>query len=204
MSYVRPGISCSPTTSVGYSISAAPEYYEAGNVNSNKKVSARYVAGHGPVTDRDLAYWATMALGEVRAGLADNNERLGSFDLDGSTYWHINEPPDGETIEPRAHLLQILDEYYRGYQHTRNILDIAGLTVLGGRESAIGMLILDSQIAGDMKRTIDADRVTFDLRLLRGLTDDETQAVHAAALRYGHYLHRQPVVKLTRSPTTTT
>ena len=164
---------------------------------------ARYVAGHGPVTDRDLAYWASMPLGEVRAGLADNNERFDTFDLDGSTFWHSNEPPNGETIEPRAHLLQILDEYYRGYQHTRNLLDIAGFKVHAGRESAIGMLIVDSQIAGDMKRTVDADKVTFDLRLLRSLTNDESDAVHTAALRYGNYLQRPAIVKVTIAPSTT-
>lgn len=159
------------------------------------------MAGHGPATDRDLAYWATMPIGEVRAGLADNKERFASCDLDGSTYWHSNEPPDGETIEPRAHLLQILDEYYRGYQHTRNMLDGARFKIHAGRESAIGMLILDSQIAGDMKRTIESDKVTFELRLLRNLTDDETDAVDAAALRHGQYLQylqRLAIVKITK------
>ena len=33
-------------------------------------LARRYLAGHGPATDRDLARWSGMALGDVRAGLA--------------------------------------------------------------------------------------------------------------------------------------
>ena len=152
---------------------------------------ARYVAGHGPVTERDVAYWATMTLRDVRVGLADIADRLSSFELDGDTFWHTTGAPDGSTIEPRAHLLQILDEYYRGYQHTRGLLDIAGQMV-AGREDSIGMAIIDSQLVGGMNRTIGREYVTFDIRPLRDLTDDETVAIHDAAARYGHFLNRTP------------
>jgi len=33
------------------------------------ELARRYLAGHGPATDRDLARWAGIALGEARAGL---------------------------------------------------------------------------------------------------------------------------------------
>ncbi len=33
-------------------------------------LARRYLAGHGPATDRDLAQWAGMSLGDVRAGLS--------------------------------------------------------------------------------------------------------------------------------------
>ena len=88
------------------------------------------------------------------------------FELDESTFWHAYDAPREDTPTSRAHLLQILDEYYRGYQDSRDLLDIAGLK-LGGRETSTGMTIIDSQIVGDMKRTIEPDSVTFDIRLLR-------------------------------------
>ena len=152
---------------------------------------ARYITGHGPVTERDIAYWATMTLRDVRAGLADIADRLNSFELDGDTFWHTRADPGSDTIEPRAHLLQILDEYYRGYQHTRRLLDIAGRMV-AGREDSIGMAIIDSQIVGGMSRTIGNEYVTFDIRPMRELTEDETDAIHDATIRYGHFLNRTP------------
>jgi hypothetical protein len=33
------------------------------------ELARRYLAGHGPATDRDLAYWSGMALRDARAGL---------------------------------------------------------------------------------------------------------------------------------------
>ena len=157
----------------------------------------RYITDHGPATERDIAYWATMTLRDVRAGLADNADLLNRFEIDGDTYWHTPGAPDGDVVEPQAHLLQILDEYYRGYQHTRGVLDVAGRKSMAGREESVGMTIVDSQIVGDMKRTVGANYVTFDVRLLRNVTDVETTAVHEAASRYGHYLNRTPTLKFT-------
>ena len=160
------------------------------------EIALRYFTGHGPATDRDLAYWATMTLRDVRTGLADVADRLGSFQWQGSTYWYGQDRPAGDTIAPRAHLLQVLDEYYRGYQDSRALLDLAGLKAVG-RESSTGMTIIDSQIVGDMSRVLEPGTVTFRIRLLRPLDDGEEAAVHDAARRYGRYLGRAPVLRIT-------
>ena len=70
--------------------------------------------------------------------------------------------------EPRAHLLQMLDEMYRGYQDSRYVLDTAGL-VPRGREAAMGMALVDGQLLAWMKRTLGKDRVDFALTPLREL-----------------------------------
>lgn len=81
------------------------------------EIALRYFTGHGPATQRDLAYWATLTVTEVRAGLAAVGDRLESFEHEGITYWHAEPPAVGEAHpDPRGHLLLILDEYYRGYQ----------------------------------------------------------------------------------------
>lgn len=189
----------------------APRSRRLDGAEARAELVVRYVTSHGPVTERDLTYWATLPLGEVRAGLADVADQLGSFVLDGATFWHGQgqEPPDaapsgpvpspgsvpwpGSVPRPRAHLLQILDEYYRGYQATRGLLDLRGLKP-PGRESSTGMTIVDSQIVGDMKRTVQPGRVVFEVRLLRPLDEGERGAVLDAAARYGRFLDREPSV----------
>ena len=86
------------------------------------ELALRYFTGHGPATERDLSYWATLRLGDVRAGLAQVSDQLASFEHDGRTFWHA--PADGPTApgSPTGHLLQILDETYRGYQDSRWVL----------------------------------------------------------------------------------
>ncbi len=147
----------------------------------------RYFSGHGPATERDLAYWATLTLTDVRRGLDANRDRLASLEHDGRTFWHAPEAADpGRPPEPAGHLLQILDEVYRGYQDSRMVVDAAGL-VARGREPAAGMALVDAQMVGWMKRTVGA-RVRFDVTPLRPLGPADLAALEGAAARYGAFL----------------
>jgi hypothetical protein len=151
------------------------------------ELALRYFTGHGPATERDLAYWATLTLTDVRAGLRQVRDQLDSFQHDGRTFWHPpGEPPSGPR-RPGGHLLQILDEMYRGYQDSRWVLDAAG-HVPRTRETAAGMALIDAQLLATMRRTITNDHVRFDLRPYRTLTSPETEALDQAARRYGEYL----------------
>ena len=78
------------------------------------ELARRYFTGHGPATEQDLTYWATLTLGDVRAGLAQASHRLESFEHDGRTFWHAPADPPEAPGAPPGHLLQILDETYRG------------------------------------------------------------------------------------------
>ena len=151
------------------------------------ELALRYFTGHGPATERDLAYWGTLTLTDVRAGLEQVRDQLESFQHDGRTFWHLpGEPPSGPQ-QPAGHLLQILDETYRGYQDSRRLLDAAG-DVPRTRETAAGMALVDAQLLAAMRRTIAHDHVQFDLRPYRALTPPETEALAQAARRYGEYL----------------
>lgn len=159
------------------------------------ELARRYVAGHGPATERDLGYWATLTLGDARRGLAAA-EQLASFEHDGRTYWHsVDEEPPAGAAEPRGHLLQILDETYRGFQDSRWVLDAAG-AVPRQREAAIGMALVDGQIVASMKRATTASRVTFTVRPYASWRPEMRRVVDEAAERYAGFLGLDPVVTL--------
>jgi hypothetical protein len=155
------------------------------------ELARRYFTGHGPATERDLAYWATLPLTDVRAGLAQARHQLDSFQHDGRTFWHAPGEPPGGPQEPAGHLLQILDETYRGYQDSRWFLDTAG-AVPRTRENTIGMALVDAQLVAAMRRTIARSHVQFDLRPYRTLTPPQIQALRQAAARYGMFLGLEP------------
>ena len=125
-------------------------------------------------------------------------DRLGSFQHDGRTFWHAPRGAPGGPQEPAAHLLQILDETYRGYQDSRWVLDTAG-DVPRTRETAIGMALVDAQLVAAMRRTIARDHVRFDLRPYRALTPAEIGALEQAARRYGQFLNLEPRLTGARS-----
>lgn len=159
------------------------------------EIARRYFTGHGPATAEDLAYWATLSVTDVRAGIAAASDRLAWFERDGRRFWHApgQEPPTGPA-QPEAHLLQILDETYRGYATTsRWVLDAAG-AVPRTRESAIGMVLVDGQLVAAMRRTLSARRVTFQLRPYASWNGSARSAVGEAAARYGAFLGVEPVL----------
>ncbi|MBD8063764.1 DNA glycosylase AlkZ-like family protein [Oceanitalea stevensii] len=156
----------------------------------------RYVAGHGPATERDLAYWATLTLTDVRRGLDRCRERLETFTHDGRTYWHTPGSAPSGPGTPAGHLLQLLDETYRGYQDSRMVLDAAGV-VPRGREAAIGMALVDAQLVGSMRRTVGT-RVRFDVVPYRPLSTAEEAALEEAAGRYGAFLDHEPELRIHR------
>jgi hypothetical protein len=151
------------------------------------ELALRYFTGHGPATERDLAYWATLTLTDVRTGLQHVRERLDSFHHDGRTFWHAPGEAPGGAQQPAGHLLQILDEVYRGYQDSRWVLDAAG-DVPRTRETAAGMALVDAQLLAAMRRTITHDHVQFDLRPYQALRPPQIEALNQAARRYGDYL----------------
>ncbi|HUG86826.1 MAG TPA: winged helix DNA-binding domain-containing protein [Euzebya sp.] len=157
----------------------------------------RYFTGHGPATERDLAYWATMTLTDVRAGLAQVADQLQHMEVQGRTYWFASAGSGlGAMTCPPAHLLQILDEYHNGYQDSRYILDADGI-VPRGRQASVGMALVDGQLVGGMRRTMRAEEVRFDLDLFRALDPSEREAVDQAAQRYGAFLELTPRVHVT-------
>jgi hypothetical protein len=152
------------------------------------ELALRYFTGHGPATERDLAYWATLTLSDVRRGLTQIRDRLASFDHDGRTFWHApDDPPPAKPGAPTGHLLQILDEVYRGYQDSRMVLDSEGI-VPSGRETAIGMALVDAQMVAWMKRSIGR-RVAFEITPYNGaLKPSHRSSVEQAAARYADFL----------------
>jgi len=159
------------------------------------ELALRYFTGHGPATERDLAYWATLTLTDVRAGLQQVRGQLDSFEHDGRTFWHTPDTAPPGRQQPLGHLLQILDETYRGYQDSRWVLDADG-DVPRTRESAVGMALVDAQIVAAMRRTVARDRVVFSLQPYRALPAPDVEALEQAARRYGDYLRLESSLDL--------
>lgn len=154
------------------------------------RLALRYLGSHGPATDRDLAYWATLTLTDARRGIAAVSDQLESFDHEGRTYWHApgGAPSAGRG---RAHLLQILDEMYRGYQDSRWALDPEGI-VPREREASIGMVLCDGQLVAGMRRSVDARKVVFAIAPHRTITARERAEIQDAADRCAAYLGVEP------------
>lgn len=83
-------------------------------------LAERYLAGHGPASDRDLARWAGLSLGDVRRGLAGLVPRL--RDLGGGLVDVADREP-GPPVPPAPLLLGAFDPLLLGWSAREWLLD---------------------------------------------------------------------------------
>lgn len=86
------------------------------------ELATRYVAGHGPVTDRDFARWTELGLGRARRGLADAGDRLLTIPGESGQTWWITpalatllDTPMDDGAWRGLRLLPAYDEHILGY-----------------------------------------------------------------------------------------
>lgn len=186
-------------------VGARVQLDDTGREEALGRLALRYFTGHGPATEKDLAYWASLPVTEVRRGVQSVRDRLAGFEHEGRTFWHAGDERPGDTAaDPPGHLLQLLDESYRGYQDSRWVLDGEGV-VPRGRETSLGIALVDAQLVAGVRRTLlgppgraeAPGRVRFEVSAHRSLSSGEVDALEEAARRHARFLAREPELVLT-------
>ena len=84
------------------------------------ELARRYLTGHGPASDADLARWAGLTLRDVRTGIAAVREELAAVEVEGRTLLMAPDLPDRlaacrAEVEDAVLLLPGFDEMVLGY-----------------------------------------------------------------------------------------
>jgi hypothetical protein len=166
------------------------------------ELTRRYFTSHGPATVADFTWWSSLTVAAARRGLAALGSEVEGREIEGNEYWAAADggfdvPKDRPS--PRAHFTQGLDEYFVGYQRTRNAADVAGLGLQpdGFADGFYQTLIIDGQLAGAVRRVPEkSGGVTFQTRLMRSLAGDEEAEMHGAASRYAAFLGAPAAITL--------
>ncbi len=77
----------------------------------------RYLAGRGPTSDADLAWWTKLPLGTLRRGIDAVRDELTAFDVDGVRHWGHAQSLErvGDESARSTLLLPGFDEYVLGH-----------------------------------------------------------------------------------------
>jgi hypothetical protein len=86
-----------------------------------RELARRYLLGHGPATDRDLAYWSGLPLRDVRAGLRSADARPVT---DGSDQLVLATAQDDAGVLPAPRLLGMFDPVLHGWQSRALVLGV--------------------------------------------------------------------------------
>jgi len=146
------------------------------------ELATRYAISHGPVTDRDLAWWSSLTLTDARRGLAAAEDRLAVIETDGLRYFHA---PGLEPATASTDLLPGFDEFVLGYQDRSAQLapEHFAAIVPGGNGMFLPTIVVDGRIVGTWRRTVTTKVVRVTPHPFTDLVD-----VREAAGRYGAFL----------------
>ncbi len=160
-------------------------------VEATVRLVRRFFGGHGPASERDLARWCTLTLGEIRAALNEIGDGIASVEVDGTTLWYDPALSARTTRDRRAHLVPTFDESFLTYAelgpprrvptaHRQRLQPYHGG----------GVVLLDGRDAGLFHRRVSADEVEVVVRPDGPLDRAEQSAVAGAADRLGAFLDR--------------
>lgn len=153
------------------------------------ELTRRYFLSHGPATVYDFANWSGLMLSDGRIGLSLVQNELDHTEIDGQTYWFAPDPPQAIAHPPRAFILSVFDEYTIGYKDRRAIASELVSERLGNLGNALTyLLVLDGQVVGSCRRTLQKASATVEANSFLPLTPDDQQAIAAAARRFGTFL----------------
>ena len=150
------------------------------------ELARRYFSGHGPATEADLAWWAGLPLGDVRAAIAGAREHLVREEHDGAICWSAagEEPPP----PPGAHLLPAFDELLLGYRDRSAVLDPAHASRVcpGGNGVFRPMVVVGGRVVATWRAKSTRGGVRFAWEPFEGPLDPE--ALREATARYEGFL----------------
>ena len=161
------------------------------------ELTRRYFTSHGPATAQDLMRWAGLTAAEAKTGLAAAGKVLVQETVAGCVYWMARDLPELNNGTTATHLLPGFDEYLLGYSDRSAVLDPAYTQRIcpGGNGMFSPTLVIDGVVTGTWKRTFKGGAVVIETTPFRPLTAAESDALSAAADRYGKFLGL-PVVLL--------
>lgn len=153
-----------------------------------RRLAVRYLTGHGPASDRDLAKWAGIALGDARAGLSVATADIAQ-DSDGR-YDVIDREPAGPVPGPR--LLGPFDPLLCGWESRDFVVGLhTGLVTNNGLFRPFALV--DGRAAATWG--LDGGRLT--IRLLQAVKPAQLRALQkdaADVLRFLGLPHTDPVL----------
>ncbi|MFL6175989.1 MAG: winged helix DNA-binding domain-containing protein [Ornithinibacter sp.] len=159
--------------------------------DARRELTRRFLTGHGPASERDLARWSTLTLTQIRSALSDLTGQLERIDVDGHELWIDPTVPARSSREQAAYLLPTFDEVCLTYQHTgfpRRTPDATRQRLLS--ESGGGIVVVQGQDIGTWKRVVSPTSVRVTVRADSPLGTDDRDAIAPAAQAFADFVER--------------
>lgn len=162
------------------------------------ELTNRYFTSHGPATLKDFSWWSGLTLAEITQGLELIKQKLEKITVDEISYYYIGELELKKDQSPTVYLLPNYDEYGIGYTNHDAIFDRSQHSPTGPKAHLIfnHTVVLDGQVVGSWKRTIQKKVAVITVNVFMPLTKLQKQALDAAAKKYGSFFKLEVELQL--------
>lgn len=157
------------------------------------EIVVRYLAGHGPATEADLAWWTKLPLRSLRQGVRDAGDQVSSIQCEGATYL-VHEPSIAAVSPSRPSPVALLpgfDELLLGYADRSASLAAAHapLTAPGGNGMFKATVVSRGRVVGLWSRRSSQTKTVVTATAFDGSFPAMVQRGLAREVRdYGRYL----------------
>jgi hypothetical protein len=129
-------------------------------------------------------------MADAKQGIEALKSRFVSEVIDEKVYWFDSSVEPVKETSPTAHLLPNYDEYFVGFKDRSAIGEVAKGTGIKSDDPSFlaHVIILDGQLVGGWRRTLQKDAVQIELMLITKLTKTQRRAIEKAASQYGEFL----------------
>ncbi|HXF60615.1 MAG TPA: winged helix DNA-binding domain-containing protein [Caldilineaceae bacterium] len=160
------------------------------------ELAQRYFTGHGPATLQDFVWWSGLTMGDARAGLESVASQLTKVEANGQVYWMSQATPATIEPAPRAYLLPAFDEYLLGYRERSAVLDPRHAQQVAPGSNGVfrPLIVIGGRVVGTWQRAHKKNAVVVTASPFMTLSQDEQQALAAAAEPYGRFLGKSVVL----------
>ncbi len=154
------------------------------------ELTKRYFTSHGPATIKDYCWWSGLSVAEVKRGMEILSPKLVHEKIGGQDYWFFAH----EKVKPKSSnalcLLPNFDEYIIGYTDRSAIFDAANAQGKDARHNPLFQptIMLDGQIVGTWKRTIQKRKVTVTAKPFIKLPNPKQELLTKAMERYSKFI----------------
>jgi hypothetical protein len=163
-------------------------------------LATRYVASHGPVTERDLAGWCNQNLTFAREAVALAGEAVTTETIGGQAYLVAADRAEPATGTP-VRLLPGFDEYILGYKdRSAPLTPEEELRVVPGKNGMfLGTVVVGGLVVGTWNRKTGAKQTVVTVTPFVSVSATRRREVERAAAAFGRFLGSPVEVRFTET-----
>jgi hypothetical protein len=163
------------------------------------QLARRYFTSRCPATVQDFKWWSGLTAADTRLGMDLVKGDFQPEEINGRTYLFPNDFYVSNSTIPVAFLLPPYDEFTLSYADRSASIpeDLENhLKVISDRGIFRPVMIVDGQVIGMWKRTINKDTITIEINPFKKIENSTLELINQAAQNYAAYLEKKLALTL--------